>query len=134
MASEATPMYREVEVPFVKQYKHLGNLLDSKMNFVQHFQQCLGMLSSSFDKLLSTVKSCCLPWVVAADSVALRVESVVSNRLALCIAVPGAEADLNRLQAAWARSLLGISGFHNGCPYLFPYFFVFACSWDAFSK
>jgi len=55
-----------------------------------------------------------LPWVVVTESVPLRVESVVVNRLALCIAVPGAEADLNRVQLEWARSILGIRGFPQG--------------------
>ena len=55
-----------------------------------------------------------MPWIVAADSVTLRVESVAMTRLALCVAVPGAEADLNRMQAEWARTLLGIPGYPQG--------------------
>ena len=111
---EDTPLYRGVAVPVVDEYKHLGILLDIFFTFEPHFRQCMGRMDSSFRKLIGTVNSISMPFVVVSASVPLRVESTGLLGLALCINVPGAEAALNRLQVDWARATLGIDGYLQG--------------------
>ena len=116
---ETVPKYRNIVVPVVERYKHMGIILDRWFCFEPHLKQCLGSLDAAFRKLLGTVSSISLPWVVAAESVPLRVESVALNGLPFCIGVDGAESCLNRLQAEWAKTLLGFDGFPQGAwPFL----------------
>ena len=75
-------------------------------------------IAHGYWRLPSATSSIMLPWTVAADSAHSRVESVATG-IALCINVPGAASQLNRMQAEWARHLLGIAGCRQGAwPFL----------------
>ena len=66
-----------------------------------------------------------MPTLFVASTIPERVESVALHGIAFCIGVPSAEQQLNRMQANWAKTLLGIKDYPQG---LWP-FLIAECGW-----
>ena len=62
---------------------------------------------NAFDSLMGCCTSLGLPLTVQAEAVSSRIDRIVLYGLEFCIGIPTAETSLNRLQARWARALVG---------------------------
>ena len=65
------------------------------------------MCWDAFNKLLGSASSVRLPSPFVFLAVPCRIEPAILFGMGLCIGVPGAEWKLNKMQAGWARALLG---------------------------
>jgi hypothetical protein len=113
-ATLTLPTYFGQVIHPVMDYKYMGVLLDSFFTFCAHLKQSLARWQAAFDHLVGAAFSISLPFALTAAVVPERAESVAIYGIALCLAVSGAEASLNRMQADWARTLLGIAGYSQG--------------------
>eukprot|EP00973_Karenia_brevis_P066494 9242976-Karenia_brevis.AAC.1 len=63
---------------------------------------------SSFNSLLGAAYCHGLPMLLMASTIPNRVESTCLYGMGFCIIVKGVEHQLYRMQAGWAKALLGI--------------------------
>ena len=119
------PSYFATVVPNVQSYKYIGVLCDPDFTFAPHLKQAVGRWNQAFDNLYGICCSRRMPAPFIASIVPERVESVALHGIAFCIGVKSAETTLNRIQANWAKTLLGIKDYPQG---LWP-FLVAECRW-----
>ena len=118
-------MYFDTVVPTVDVYMYLGVLLDIGLSLVPQLKCLISKGWSIFNDLLGAAFLHRLPVVVQASMVPSRVESACFYGIELCILVDDAERRLNRMQAGWAKSILGIGDTLQGH---WPLLFV-ECGW-----
>ena len=106
--------YFNIPVPVVQSYKYLGVLLDKQLRFNPALQRILAIGYDAIDNFVGASNSVSLPLPFQACYVPSRVASQVLHGIEFCIGVVGAEKELNRLQAHWAKRVLGIHGFREG--------------------
>ena len=119
------PTFKGQPVSIVASYPFLGVLLDPNFTFDLHLQQAMTRWGTAFDKLMGAGLSRGMPRIFLAAAVPERVESVALHGIAFCITLPSAESCLNKLQAGWARVVLGIKDFPQG---ITP-FLITECRW-----
>ena len=88
--------------------------MNQLLNLEAHFSYLLARGISAFDGFLGSTSSLGLPIPLQAAAIPSRIASVVLHGLEFCISVPMAESALNRVQASWAKSLLGCRGAREG--------------------
>ena len=109
------PIYGDkLKVPVVSTYVHLGVVLQNDMSFDKHLNKLCCLLTQAFNAILGLTSDHKLPFVVLADLVPTHVCPAGSHGISLCISVCNAESRLNRLQADWARTILGLEGYPHG--------------------
>ena len=107
---DEAPSYCGRTVPPVEHYRYLGVILDRLLTFKHHFASLLARGASAFDDFLGAANSLGLPVPLQAAAIPTRIASSILYGLEFCVTLPSAESDLNRLQANWAKSLLGCRG------------------------
>ena len=88
-------------------YPYVGVLLDRHLSFQGHLPQLLSRGWDTFNSFLGAADSTGLPVPMQAESIPLRIEAVALYGIEFCIGLSGAESALNRMQAGWAKALLG---------------------------
>ena len=106
--------YFDIPVPVVESYKYLGVLLDKHLHFNPALQRILAIGYDAIETFVGASNSVALPLPFQACYVPSRVASQVLYGIEFCIGVVGAETSLNRLQAHWAKCILGIQSFREG--------------------
>ena len=91
----------------VETYCYLGVVLDRFLNFGAQLSSMLRKGHEAFLDFLGCSLSIYLPFPLQATAVTSRIGPVVLYGSEFCILVPDAMQKLNRLQATWARHLLG---------------------------
>ena len=108
------PVYRLTALPRAISHKHLGTLLDEDLCFEPHLSQAIARWQTAFKSHMGAGHSKNLPVVILASTVPPYVISVALHGIAFCIKVPNVEDRLNRIQAFWARNLLGARHVRGG--------------------
>ena len=105
-------MYFGAQVPVVDIYLYLGVLLDVGLCFAPHLNAMIGRGWAAFNSLLGAAYSHSLPMPLQASAIPSRVEQAALFGIEFCIGLCNAESRLNRMQAGWAKAILGI----RDCP------------------
>ena len=100
--------------PTMNSYPYLGALLDLKLTYAPHLATMLSRGQDAFNCLLMNAFCQGLPLPFQAGVIPTRVETAALYGLELCIGIPNAQHALNKMQASWARSLLGVSSDRHG--------------------
>lgn len=109
----------------VSLYPYLGVMLDQWLTFLAHFKQMLARGQDAFQSFFGCAQSISLPCSLQCMVIPARIEAVVMHGIEFCIAVPGAESALNRMQSDWAKTLLGAPRCRAGSWILW----VIECGW-----
>lgn len=94
-------------------YKTLGVKTDSGLTFKPRLQQVVHIGRAVFRELHHVGESIGLPFQALASQVLVKAVPIVLLACELLVLCDGAEAVLNRLQAQWAKSLLGVANQYN---------------------
>ena len=111
---EFTTSYFDSEAPSVSSYTYLGVLLDSNLCFQPALQRILAIGYDAIESYLGALSSVGLPMPFQAMYVPSRVASQLLYGVEFCICVESAETQLNRMQAHWAKRILGIHSLRQG--------------------
>jgi len=110
----ATVTYFDTEVPCVDSYPYLGVLLDIALSFENHFKMMIARGWSTLNTFLGAACMYQLPLPLQANEIPSRIETACLHGIEMCVLTRQAESRLNRMQAGWARVLLGIGQCNEG--------------------
>jgi len=92
----------------------MGVTLDCQMSMESHLKQITARLCEAFEKHHGSSRSAGIPWLAIAASVPTYVVPSGMYGSGLCVGINHAEVTLNRIQARWARELLGLQNLRVG--------------------
>ena len=106
--------YFDREVPCVDSYTYLGVLLDITLSFENHFRMMIARGWSTLNTFLGAACMYQLPMPLQANEIPSRIEAAYLYGIEMCVLTSQAKSHLSRMQASWARVLLGIGQCSEG--------------------